>query len=86
MARLVMNTKAKVIIGLPQMAEALKALANKCPQIKHIIVLGPPQEGLVSFMQMVADPGDLFNETLPVSDWNNLQNKFLCLKMLCLPR
>lgn len=66
MARLVLNTKAKVIIGIPQMAEALRALANKCPQLKRIIVLGPPQEGLVSFQEMLADPGDLFQETLPV--------------------
>ena len=51
-----MNTNAKAIIGIPQMAGALKALANKCPQIRHIIVLGPPQEGLVSFQQMLADP------------------------------
>ena len=73
MARLLINTNARAIIGIPQMAEALKAVAMKCPQIKHIIVLGPPQEGLVSFQEMLADSGDLFNETLPVINRSNLK-------------
>ncbi len=48
------------------MAETLRQVAQLCPTVRRIILLGPPQEGFVSFQQMIQDSGDLFNENLDV--------------------
>lgn len=60
------NTKAKAIIGVPQMAEALKEVAKRCPDIRCVILLGPPHEGFIPFHGMLQDSGELFNENLEV--------------------
>ena len=57
---------ATALFGVAPMAETLKQVARLCPTIRHVILLGPPLEGTVSFNQMAQDSGDLFNENLDV--------------------
>lgn len=59
---------ATAIFGVGPMVETLKEVARLCPSIRKVIVLGAPQEGTVSFQEMAADSGDLFNDNLDVSD------------------
>ncbi|XP_046443350.1 probable 4-coumarate--CoA ligase 1 [Daphnia pulex] len=63
MARQLSAVGATALFGVAPMAETLKQVAGLCPAIRHVILLGPPQEGAVCFQQMVQDSGDLFNET-----------------------
>ncbi len=55
------------------MAEGLAQVAQKCPSIRSVILLGPPQKGFASFQEMVQDSGDMFNENLDVMNFY-LQN------------
>jgi 4-coumarate--CoA ligase len=66
MARQLTVVGATVIFGVAPMAETFKQVARLCPTIRNVILLGPPQEGAVSFQQMAQDSGDLFNENLDV--------------------
>jgi hypothetical protein len=66
MARQLSVVGATALFGVAPMAETLKQVARLCPAIRHVILLGPPQDGAVSFQQMAQDSGDLFNETLDV--------------------
>lgn len=59
--------QATAIFGVAPMAETLKEVAKLCPTVRKVIVLGPPQEGMVSFQEMAMDSGDLFNDNLDVS-------------------
>ncbi|EFX67408.1 hypothetical protein DAPPUDRAFT_203687 [Daphnia pulex] len=68
MARQLSAVGATALFGVAPMAETLKQVARLCPVIRHIILLGPPLEGAVSFQQMAQDSGDLFNETLDAED------------------
>jgi hypothetical protein len=63
MARQLSAVGATALFGVAPMAETLKQVAGLCPAIRHVILLGPPQEGAVCFQQMAQDSGDLFNET-----------------------
>ena len=60
--------KATAIFGVAPMAETLREVAKLCPTVRKVIVLGPAQEGMVSFQEMAMDSGDLFNDNLDVSD------------------
>lgn len=73
MANQVSAIGATAIFGVAPMAETLQQVAQRCPSVRRIILLGPPQDGFVSFQQMVMDAGDMFNENLDVSP-NNLSN------------
>ena len=57
---------AKAIFGVSVMADHLKQVAQRCPTIQKIIVLGPNQEGCASYQEMMQDSGDLFNENIDV--------------------
>ena len=70
MARQLTVVGATALFGVAPMAETLKQVARLCPTIRRVILLGPPQEGAVSFQQMAQDSGDLFNETLDVKTMN----------------
>ena len=70
MARQLNVVGATALFGVAPMAETLKKVAQLCPTIRRAIILGPPQEGVVSFQQMAQDVGDLFNENLDVSSEN----------------
>ena len=60
---------ATVIFGVSAMAEHLAQVAKLCPTIRHIILLGPNQDGCVSFQEMMQDNGDLFNDNIDVSSF-----------------
>ncbi|KAI9552454.1 hypothetical protein GHT06_022820 [Daphnia sinensis] len=64
MARQLSINGATALFGVAPMAATLKEVARLCPTIRRIILLGPPQEGIVSFQEMAQDSGDLFNENL----------------------
>lgn len=67
MARQLSINGATALFGVAPMAATLKEVARLCPTIRRIILLGPPQEGFVSFQEMAQDSGDLFNENLDVN-------------------
>ena len=67
MARQLTAVGATALFGVAPMAETLKKVAQLCPAIRQVIILGPPQEGFVSFQQMAQDAGDHFNENIDVS-------------------
>uniref|UniRef100_A0A0P5EMA5 4-coumarate--CoA ligase n=1 Tax=Daphnia magna TaxID=35525 RepID=A0A0P5EMA5_9CRUS len=67
MARQLSINGATALFGVAPMAATLKEVARLCPTIRRIILLGPPQEGIVSFQEMAQDSGDLFNENLDVN-------------------
>ncbi len=57
---------ATALFGVAEMAETLKAVAQLCPTIQRVILLGPTQEGCVSYQDMMQD-SDMFNDTIDVS-------------------
>lgn len=57
---------AKVLFGVSVMADHLKQVAQLCPSVEKIILMGPNQEGCVSYQEMMQDAGDLFNDNLDV--------------------
>ena len=59
---------AAAVFGVAPMAQGLQQVTQLCPSIRSIILLGPSQEGFVSFQQMVQDSGDMFNEHLNVRE------------------
>jgi hypothetical protein len=67
MVRQLTAVGATVIFGVAPMAELLQKVAQMCPSIRQVILLGPPMEGFVCFQQMLQDSGDLFNENIDVS-------------------
>ncbi len=67
MGRQLASVGATALFGVAPMAETLKKVAQLCPTIRHVILLGPPQEGFVSFQQMAQDAGDLFDDNLDAS-------------------
>jgi len=50
-ARQMKAVNATAIFGVAPMAETLKEVARLCPNIRKVILLGPPQEGAVSFQE-----------------------------------
>jgi hypothetical protein len=66
-ARQLTSVGASVIFGVTPMAEMLQKMAQMCPSVRQVILLGPPQEGFVCFQQMLQDSGDLFNDNVDVS-------------------
>lgn len=65
-ARQLQNSDATVVVTIPQMAEIMLHVAKLCPKIRRLIVVGGPQEGFASLMEMFHDAGDLFNENIEV--------------------
>ncbi len=59
---------AKAIFGVSVMADHLKQVAQLCPSIQKVILLGPNQEGCASYQEMMQDTGDLFNDNIDVSN------------------
>jgi hypothetical protein len=58
---------ATALFGVAEMTETLKAVAQLCPTIQRVILLGPTQEGCVSYQDMMQDSADMFNDTIDVS-------------------
>ena len=65
-ARQLQNSDATVTVTILQMAETVRRAADLCPKIRRLIVVGGPQEGFASLMEMFHDPGDLFNDNIEV--------------------
>ena len=67
MARQFRLSETSVIIGVSAMAGTMRQVAQLCPSIRQIILVGESQTGFVSFKEMLDDSGDLFDENLDVS-------------------
>jgi hypothetical protein len=57
------------------MAETLRRVSRWCPSIRRLILIGGSEEGFISIGDMLADPGDLFNEHIDVKNLLILLNK-----------
>jgi 16S rRNA G1207 methylase RsmC len=53
-------------VTTPQLAETLRQVAQLCPEIRRLIVIGNPEEGFASLEDMLQDSGDLFDENIDV--------------------
>lgn len=65
-ARQMQNSGATVVVTIPQMANTIREVASMCPEIRRLIVIGQPEEGFVSLMEMFQDSGELFDENIEV--------------------
>ena len=65
-AQLCHKSQVKVIVGVSAMAETLRRVNRLCPSVRRLILIGGSEEGFVSIGDMLADPGDLFNENIDV--------------------
>ncbi|KAK4037209.1 hypothetical protein OUZ56_029248 [Daphnia magna] len=70
-ARQLSTVGATAVFGVAPMAELLKQVAQLCPSVRRVILLGPPQEGFVCFQEMLQDSGDLFNENVDIDVMND---------------
>jgi acyl-CoA synthetase (AMP-forming)/AMP-acid ligase II len=57
---------ATAVVTTPQLAETLRQVAQLCPGIRRLIVIGNPEEGFASIEDMFQDSGDLFDENIDV--------------------
>jgi hypothetical protein len=53
-------------VTIPQLAGTLRQVAQLCPEIRRLIVVGNPEEGFANFGEMLQDSGDLFDENIDV--------------------
>ena len=65
-ARQLQLSGATVVVTIPQLAGTLRQVAQLCPEIRRLIVVGKPEEGFATFGEMLQDSGDLFNENFNV--------------------
>ncbi|KAI9552448.1 hypothetical protein GHT06_022814 [Daphnia sinensis] len=71
-ARQMTLVEATCLFGVSEMAETLKAVAQLCPTVRRIVLLGPSQDGCVSYQDMVQDSGDLFNDNINIDIDNDI--------------
>ena len=60
------SCNTSVIVGVPVMADTMRRVAQLCPSIRKMILIGGAEEGFVSMSDMLQDSGDLFNENVHV--------------------
>ena len=65
-ARQLQLSGATVVVTIPPLAGTLRQVAQLCPEIRRLIVVGKPEEGFATFGEMLQDSGDLFNENFNV--------------------
>lgn len=65
-ARQMQNSGTSVIVTIPQMADTIRQVASMCPEVRRLIVVGGPEEGFVSLLEMFQDSGDLFDDNIEV--------------------
>jgi 4-coumarate--CoA ligase len=65
-ARQLQLSGATVVVTIPQLAGTLRQVAQLCPEIRRLIIVGKPEEGFATFGEMLQDSGDLFNENIDV--------------------
>uniref|UniRef100_A0A0P5EQT1 4-coumarate--CoA ligase n=1 Tax=Daphnia magna TaxID=35525 RepID=A0A0P5EQT1_9CRUS len=71
-ARQMTLVEATCLFGVSEMAETLKAVAQLCPTVRRIVLLGPSQDGCVSYQDMMQDSGDLFNDNIKIDIDNDI--------------
>lgn len=49
------------------MVDHLRHVAQLCPSIRQIILMGPNQEGCASYQEMIQDAGDMLTDNDDVS-------------------
>ena len=65
-ARQLQLSGASVVVTIPQLAGTLRQVAQLCPEIRRLIVVGNPKEGFATFGELLQDSGDLFDENIDV--------------------
>ena len=68
-ARQFQLSDATVVVTIPQLAGTLRQVAELCPAIRRLIVLGNPQVGFATFGEMLQDSGDLFDQNIDVCNF-----------------
>ena len=64
-ARQMENSGATVVVTFPMMVDTMRQVAQKCPSIRRMIVLGSA-EGFVSLKDMLHDSGEYFDDNIEV--------------------
>jgi acyl-CoA synthetase (AMP-forming)/AMP-acid ligase II len=65
-ARQLQLSGASVVVTIPQLAGTLRQVAQLCPEIRRLIVIGNPEKGFASLGEMLQDAGDLFDDNIEV--------------------
>jgi acyl-coenzyme A synthetase/AMP-(fatty) acid ligase len=65
-ARQMQLSGATVVVTIPQLAGTLRQVAQQCPEIRRLIIIGQPEEGFATFGEMLQDSGDLYDENINV--------------------
>ncbi|KZS14605.1 4-coumarate--CoA ligase 3 [Daphnia magna] len=66
-ARQLQLSGATVVVTISELAGTLRQVAQLCPEIRRLIVVGKPEEGFASFGEMLQDPGNLFDENIEIN-------------------
>ncbi|EFX82657.1 hypothetical protein DAPPUDRAFT_316478 [Daphnia pulex] len=66
-ARQMQLSGATVVVTIPQLAGTLRQVAQLCPEIRRLIIIGQPEEGFATFGEMLQDSGDLYDENINVN-------------------
>ena len=65
-ARQLRNSNTTAVVTIPQLTGTLRQVAQLCPEIRRLIVVGNPKEGFATFGELLQDSGDLFDENIDV--------------------
>ena len=65
-ARQLRNSNTTAVVTIPQLTGTLRQVAQLCPEIRRLIVVGNPEKGFASLGEMLQDPGDLFDDNIEV--------------------
>lgn len=71
-ARQMQNSGTSVIVTIPQMADTIRQVASMCPEVRRLIVVGGPEEGFVSLLEMFQDSGDLFDDNIEIDQFEDI--------------
>lgn len=63
-ARQLQLSGATVVVTIPELAGTLRQVAQQCPEIRRLLVVGKPEEGFASLEEMLQDNGDLFDDNI----------------------
>lgn len=66
-ARQLQLSGATVVVTIPELAGTLRQVAQQCPQIRRLLVVGKPEEGFASLEEMLQDNGDLFDDNIKIN-------------------
>nr|CAH0109076.1 unnamed protein product [Daphnia galeata] len=66
-ARQLRNSNTTAVVTIPQLTGTLRQVAQLCPEIRRLIVVGNPEKGFASLGEMLQDPGDLFDDNIEIN-------------------